>query len=1139
MVKHLSVCVSTKQGGFMKIRNWIQRTIGKTIGVILRPTAPLKPLEPRMQYHAFISYKRKPDEHIAKALQGALQHLAKPFTRWRAIRVFRDVTSLPAGSDLGGEIRNKLECSEYMILLASREAFERPSNGNTPSWVEQELLHWFHRGHGAKRLLIARTGGEIVWDPNAKDFDWSKTSALPTSLRGRCKTEPIHIDLTWARDPKNEKNLTLSNGEFANAVAALASPIRGIDREKLFSEDLRQNRRRIRLFSGLAISVSLFALIATGLGLFARQQQIESERIASINLLEWGLEDCAAGNISAGLHRMVDAAETLPDTIWGEEAVYNTFFWWRVRETGLLGRENLQDAVNRGLSSWTPVVGDVFFHGGTTSGVQMIWSDFESQMIVDNKSGEVALWDLRTGLPAARFPYEGTAFSVRIQHEDERLLIAHDEVLSIWSLRTFKRLMTIKHPGSVAKLALHSERQLIATASSTDNSDYVIRLIDSPSYKIVKEFRVEGNVRSLTFSQGGTYLAAAGEFRDTRLISIEAGYPVRALTGKQGSMEAVFSPGESFLVTGHWGNEARVWDTKTGKLLKVLPHEGIVRTVRFHPSGEFFVTGSNDQYAHVFTTETFEEKYRLPHDGYIESLQFVGLDGQWLLTGCNDRQARLWNLQTGQLIGEPIRYESGCPLRAFVWNDQPLLVLCSQGNVVDVYSPLTGKPIFQPMIHQPGYRLGDIRVSDDQMQIWTFASDRTFRKTDLALKAPRHILAINTEVQGLTLNHKLDVVAVSTFYDGIRVIDREGQLLASVTVSDMATSPSGEKIKFSKAHFSEDGSVLIFSRETTDIYRWHWQTNEPPILITKYSDPYYGPPEVYPVGNNGACLVEGRYRDETIRERNDLTVFSPSGEVLAGPFDHQGLTAIPIVDQNGAQLIAGSASGTIRIWKLIPSPGKLIFEKDFDGNVLDIARSQSERYLALALSARKGRDGAIHFIDLETLRVLEQALPTQRSALSVEWSPEEDFFVSSSSDGSIRIWSQTLSENLPIARLIRGSSSFQLSLDGRSLFVARDNEIRIYDPKTAHTIGPPLRHTAAVKDYAVTTDATTLFVVTVDDEIWIWNINEQKLALEPDQWRMYVEVLTTQQRIPFSQVQSLLSPGEWEKRRERLHQILP
>ena len=47
-------------------------------------------------YDAFISYSHAKDKAVASALQSAIQRLGKPWYRRRALRLFRDDTSLSA-----------------------------------------------------------------------------------------------------------------------------------------------------------------------------------------------------------------------------------------------------------------------------------------------------------------------------------------------------------------------------------------------------------------------------------------------------------------------------------------------------------------------------------------------------------------------------------------------------------------------------------------------------------------------------------------------------------------------------------------------------------------------------------------------------------------------------------------------------------------------------------------------------------------------------------------------------------------------------------------------------------------------------------------------------------------------------------
>jgi len=77
------------------------------------------------RYAAFLSYSRKADSELAPALQQALQRLARPWTRPRALRVFRDDASMSANPDLWASIQQALDSAEFFILLATPEAASR------------------------------------------------------------------------------------------------------------------------------------------------------------------------------------------------------------------------------------------------------------------------------------------------------------------------------------------------------------------------------------------------------------------------------------------------------------------------------------------------------------------------------------------------------------------------------------------------------------------------------------------------------------------------------------------------------------------------------------------------------------------------------------------------------------------------------------------------------------------------------------------------------------------------------------------------------------------------------------------------------------------------------------------------------
>ena len=217
-------------------------------------------------YDGFISYSHAADGLLAPRLQAGLQRFAKPWWKRRALRLFRDESSLSANPHLWSSITEALDQSGWFVLLLS------PAAAGS-EWVGQEIEYWTsHRD--PSRILPVVTDGEFGWSDGYVVGD-----AVPAALRGVFSEEPRWLDLRWAKD---EDQLDLQDPRFADAVADIGSALRGVPKDELASEEVRQHRRTVRTAWVGGVALAALAVLAGALAIQSSNNAAEAERQAEV-----------------------------------------------------------------------------------------------------------------------------------------------------------------------------------------------------------------------------------------------------------------------------------------------------------------------------------------------------------------------------------------------------------------------------------------------------------------------------------------------------------------------------------------------------------------------------------------------------------------------------------------------------------------------------------------------------------------------------------------------------------------------------------------------------------------------------------------------------------------------------------------
>ena len=139
------------------------------------------------------------------------------------------------------------------------------------------------------------TEGTILWDEGTQDFDWRVTDALPRSLSGAFKAEPLWLDLSWA---KTGEQVSTGDPRFHQGVAMLAARLHGKSLDEIAGEDVRQHRRTRRVTRAAVAALALLTVSSLAGAWFAVQGQRRAERNLAQALTT---TDTMVGDVAEGM----------------------------------------------------------------------------------------------------------------------------------------------------------------------------------------------------------------------------------------------------------------------------------------------------------------------------------------------------------------------------------------------------------------------------------------------------------------------------------------------------------------------------------------------------------------------------------------------------------------------------------------------------------------------------------------------------------------------------------------------------------------------------------------------------------------------------------------------------------------------
>ena len=843
-------------------------------------------------YDAFFSYSHAADGRLAPSLQTGVQSLARPWYRRRALRVFRDQTSLTATPELWGTIESALETSRFFVLLASPEAA-------ASRWVGKEAS-WWREHRGPATFLIVLTAGELVWNDVARDFDWNLTDALPESLAGFFEEEPLWVDLRWAHEAEH---LSPGSGRFRDHVADLAAPIRGQPKDELLGEDIRQHRRTIRLATGAAISLAVLLVAAVAAAVVALNQRNtarEQARIAQSRQLAASASELLRSQPDLALALAIRAVETEPTTAAGTVLRQAT-----LEAPAAVLLRNSDDAEVAAFSA-------------------------DGRVATGHADGRIRIWRSSDGglLRIIRASRPGRAINVIEFSPDGRRLMAADDYdgdLHLYVTATGKRTAFPGHdPGAPppdASLGADwsSDGSHIATASNRNHlvrpfQDSEITVWDTRTGAATLRLRGPDEDARLTdpvFSPDGKLLAAvpSGGARQPYLWDVRSGRPLAELParsdivwsiaiGETGRVAIAYNTtvivadardgGHRVAIkvsggcpcTMHFSaddrrlsitmlDDIRRFDARTGRRTDVFRQESPLSGRPFDPTGPRVVATRDGGPARVIGLDRAQRADILSPDQFLTWSLAFSPKGQLVAsageTGSRAASAvRIWDVKTGRQLLEigtlPSKAGFSTGIQDIAFGAGGLfLAAADDGDTLRFFDPVTGQ------------QLGMVQ--------------RRRAELDKVATALGDTLVATAGLSGVRLWR------VSNDSGGRFRVEKAGRLAFNAIPDDVAVSPDGSMV----AAVLGTGPVRIYDAKRRRLVA---KLSIPHVSLTSAAFSY-----------DGRRLVTAA-NDQTIRvwdiksRRQDLTLRGQDGTVETTEFSPNGNWI----------LAAGASDGTVRVW---------------------------------------------------------------------------------------------------------------------------------------------------------------------------------------------------------------------------------
>ena len=289
---------------------------------------------------------------------------------------------------------------------------------------------------------------------------------------------------------------------------------------------------------------------------------------------------------------------------------------------------------------------------GHTARVNAVAFSPDGRYILTGSGDRTAiLWDAQTGEPLRQFKENiGAAWSVAFSYDGQYILISGNTSALLWDVEVnSKHAIFVGHTGGVERVTFSKDGKFLLTSSTFDGTT---RLWNFENRQEVRRFTHPSGLRYSILSFDGNYVVTGNNEHDVLLLDRHTGEIVRQFKGHVDMLNYVeLTRDNRYAVSTSFDGTVRIWDIQNNKQAHCLiaPDTGYSATPAISPDEKTVFVSYAGKVAILWDMITGKEIRRyISNDGLVASA--FASNGKYVAAACWDSTAKIWDVETGELI---------------------------------------------------------------------------------------------------------------------------------------------------------------------------------------------------------------------------------------------------------------------------------------------------------------------------------------------------------------------------------------------------------------------------------------------------------------------------------------------------------